>query len=232
MMYEEFRATWDEALQESKLRMIGLHANETLDLRFTDRRYEVHVEPLGGQDAEPLFVAATLSWRWGALLTARAATKEEDMLVELFGRDGAAEMVTEMPSVMVRIKLNASTTWGQSLPMPSKQAWAGWVKETTGRLERIEPLLPEETARRNAAGLLEVLAWQEPPKAKVTCNPNGELLLEGVSISAGQLIEIPRVFDVGVEPDDGPHGQLREMFHRVRASLMAFMQTLDHLTKK
>lgn len=80
--------------------------------------------------------------------------------------------------------------------------------------------------------MLEVLAWQEPPKAKVTCNPNGELLLEAVSIFAGQLIEIPRVFDVGVEPDDGPHEQLREMFHRVLASLMAFMQAFDHLMKK
>ena len=39
------------------------------------------------------------------------------MLTELFGRDGAADMVTEMPSVMVKIKLNASTTWGKPLPM-------------------------------------------------------------------------------------------------------------------
>jgi hypothetical protein len=50
-----------------------------------DRNYEVYVEPLGGQDAEPFFVAATISFRWDSLSTARTATTEED-LREMFHR--------------------------------------------------------------------------------------------------------------------------------------------------
>jgi hypothetical protein len=83
----------------------------------------------------------------------------------------------------------------------------------------------------NAMGALEVLAWQGPPKAEIACNPNGALELEAVTIAAMQLIELPRTLDVGVEPDDGPEPQLRAMFQRIRAALMAWMQALDHLKK-
>ena len=47
-----------------------------------------------------------------------------------------------------------------------------------------------------------------------------------------QLIQLPRTLDVGVEPDDGPEPQLRAMFQRIRAALMAWMQALDHLNKQ
>jgi hypothetical protein len=70
---------------------------------------------------------------------------------------------------------------------------------------------------------------QESPKATVVCAPSGELLLEAVEISAGQLIELPPVLDNPDEPDEGPEDQLTELFERVRASLLAWMQAMDHL---
>lgn len=113
--------------------------------------------------------------------------------------------------------------------MPLKAAWKAWEHETLERLEHIEPLLPSEVARENRAGMLEVLAWQESPKARVVCDRSGNLSLESVKIAAGQLIELPRLLDVSDEPDPGPEAQLEQFFARVRASLMAWMQAADHL---
>jgi hypothetical protein len=125
MRYEDFRAAFDDALRESKLRMIRLWGEESLDVRSLDRSYEVHVEPLGGQDAEPFFVAATISFKWDALNTARTNTREEDMLTELFGREGSKRK-TEKPWLRLDIRLNASLMDGQQIPMPPKRAWASW----------------------------------------------------------------------------------------------------------
>jgi hypothetical protein len=231
MRYEEFRQAFMLALRESKLGLIGLWPTETIDLRSTDRKLEVHVEPIGGSDAEPFFVAATISWTWRALDTARSATKEEDMLTELFGRDEAAEILADQPWLRVDIEFRGSLPWGKPLPMPASTAWAAWTREVVGRLERTEPLTPEDHVVPNATGALEVLAWQGPPKAEIACNPTAALELEAVTIAAMQLIELPRTLDVGVEPDDGPEPQLRAMFQRIRAALMAWMQALDHLNK-
>lgn len=232
MRYEEFRSAWDDALRESKLSMIGLWGEETLNLRTTSRSYEVHVEPFDGQDAEPFFVAATMSFRWDALNTARTATREEDMLIEVFGREAAYDLDTERPWLRIDIKLNAALTHGKPIPMPPTQAWAKWIQETMGRLEDVEPLTPDEKVRENDEGNLEILAWQGTPTARVSCTPEGDLLLEAVSISAMQLMHTPRIFDnPNKEPDEPVYGQLQEMFHRVRASLLAWMQALDHLKR-
>lgn len=231
MRYEEFRAAWDEALRESKLRMIGLWGEETLNLRSLDREYEVHVEPLGGQDAEPFFVVASLSFRWDALSTARTATREEDTLMMLFGSDGVPKRKTVKPYHRIDIKLNASLMDGKELPMPSNRAWASWAEETMGRLEDIEPLTPVEKVRENKTGNLEILAWHGEPVAKVLVRPGGELRLRAVSISGFQLMATPRAFDSDEKEDPGPYEDIREMFHRVRASLLAWMQALDHLRK-
>jgi len=195
MNYESFRDAWNHALRESRLPLIAHRAEETLDLQTLDRNYVVYVEPLGGQDAPPFHLTATLSWSWHALQTARAATKDEDILSEMLGRDGAADLETEKPYVRVDIKLSDRAPYGKPLPMPAEGRWAAWERETVERLDNIEPLLPERTLRENRAGMLEVLGWQEAPTATLVCGPGGGLLLEAVEISAGQLIELPRVLD-------------------------------------
>jgi hypothetical protein len=44
-----------------------------------------------------------------------------------------------------------------------------------------------------------------------------------------QIIDLPRLIDNPDEHDEGPEVELEELFGRVRASLMAWMQALDHL---
>ncbi|MFZ5890013.1 MAG: hypothetical protein ACOY0T_03010 [Myxococcota bacterium] len=230
MDYDCFRAVWNNALLESRLPTIGLHASETLDTRTLDRSHTVYVEPLGCQDARAFHVSATLSWSWHALHTARATTRDDDVLTEMLGRDGAEGLETEKPYIRVDIKLTARAPYGQPLPMPSKAAWANWAPETMGRLETTEPLAPNPDTRVNRMGMLEILAWKEQPKVTAVCAPTGDLLLEAVEISAGQIVELPRVRDGSDEtPDSGPDDELAELFSRVRASLTAWMQAVDQL---
>lgn len=224
--YETFRARWIAALRASRLPTIGLYGEEQRDTRNLDRSYRVYVEPLGGQDADPFHVTAELSWVWTATNTVRGTTRDEDVLSEMLGRDQTAHLVTEQPCVRVDLKLRAAAPYDKPLPLPAKAAWARWVEEVTGRLDRIEPLLPDETIRKNRMGMTEVLGWQGQPIAKVVCGPGGELRLERVEVAAMQL---PRLLDDPDERDDGPEVKLEELFGRVRAALMAWGQALDHL---
>jgi hypothetical protein len=233
MRYEEFRLAWDHALRESKLAMYGRSGSETLDLDSTERRYQVRVEPFGGQDCEPFYVTAALSFRWDPLHAARTRTTEDDMLITLFGRADSQDMETEKPCLRIDIELVATLPWGKALPMPSKAAWSAWLREVTKRLDDIEPLTPAERVRESEQGNLEVLAWQGAPTATFACGDSGELLLECVRYSAFQLVETPRVLDdPDLQPDPDPRQQLHDLFARVKASLSAWMQGLDHLKRR
>jgi hypothetical protein len=227
--YDTFRQIWIKALHASRLPNLGPHATELLDIRHLERSYRSYVEPLGGQDAPPFHVTAELSWVWHATNTVRGTRTDSDMLSEMLGRDQVEELVTDRPFIRVDIKLRASGPFDKPLPMPGKAAWAKWVEETMARLDRIEPLLPDEVVRENRMGMTEVLGWQGSPTAKVACERGGELRLERVEIAAFQIIELPRLIDDAEEPDAGPDEELEKLFTRVRASLLAWMQALDHL---
>jgi hypothetical protein len=233
--YEELKAAWDEALRESRLPAIGGRdgGEERLDLRSMDRSYEVYVEPIGGQHLEPFHVTAALSWRWSSVLTARSRSTEEGLLDELLGRERSRKVKTvktDRPWLRVDIALRASAPYGKPLPMPGKAAWTRWVHEAMGRLERIEPVIPEENVREAKDGMLEILAWRGDPEVKTVCGPDGELRLESIELSAWQAIELPRQWDdSGREPDEHPHRQLCEMFARVRSALHAWTEVMDHL---
>lgn len=233
MTYEEFVQAWIAARRESGLPLLSAHeGNETLDLRSTDRTLETFVEPLGGQEAEPFHVAAALSWRWDALLTARTATTEEDMLTEVLGRERVSgnKVRTDCSVLRVDATLRASLPYGKAIPMPAAAFWAKWAREVHGRLDRIEPLVPETTTRETRDGRTEVLAWQGEPVAKLLCGADGQLKLESVEVAAFQLIELPRRWDDPERKQD-PHPalQLHGFFSRVRAALHAWMQAVDHL---
>ena len=233
MTYDEFKQAWIAARRESGLPLLSAHeGKEALDLRFHARTFETVVEPVGGQQAEPFHVAAALAWRWDALHTARSATTEDDMLTEMFGRERAAKAKTERPRLRVDVSMRASLPWGKAIPMPTPSAWTKWAREVHGRLEDIEPLVPEKTSRATRDGL-EVLGWQTDPVARVVCGPDGELKLEAVEIAAGQIIELPRQWDDrDRRPDPTPGAPLRDLFTRVRAALNAWMQAVDHLTPR
>ncbi len=233
MTYDEFKHAWILARRESGLPLFSAdEGNETLDTHSLSRTFETLVEPLGGQEAEPFTIAAALSWRWDALATARTLTTEEDILTEVFGRERVwgHKPKTERSPLRVDVSLRASLPYGKAIPMPSGATWTKWAREAHGRLERIEPLVPEKTTRKGRDGRVEILAWQSDPVAKVTCGVGGELKLDSIEIAAFQIIELPRRWDdTDRKQDEHPAGQLDELFARARAALQAWMQAVDHL---
>jgi hypothetical protein len=226
--YDDFKAAFCRALDEAGIPVMG-STDENLDLRSMDRRYEVCIEPVGPQDVEPWFVSGKICWNWGSVHTARTASREEDMLVELFGREDAHEMDTRKPALRVDVEMQANLPWGKAIPMPKPHVWASWADEVMTRLEEIERVVPEETSRETSDGMLEILAWQGEPIARVLIAPGGELKLEAIKVTAFQMLELPRIFDDPDRDDDHPRDQLVALFKRVKAAMHAWKDGIDHL---
>ncbi len=232
MTYEEFKQAWVWALRESTLPILGGEpVEENLGLRSMERVVKSFVEPFGGQHAAPFHVSAALEYRWDALQTARTASTEEDMIQELLGLDRSRKPRTEKPFLRVDVTLRASTEWGKEIALPAPSAWQAWARETLGRLESIEPVIPSENVREGRHGMPEILAWQSEPELQVLCSPTGELKLRGLEVATWQAIELPRKWDDSSRtPDKAPDTQLVAMFKRLRAAMNAWMEAMDHLT--
>lgn len=231
--YDEFKNAFLDALHDSGLPVIGLRpARESLDLHTMDRAVTTYVEPIDRDIGRPFHVSGSISWRWDSLHAARSATTEEDLLTELLGRGAPDDIDTEPSYLRIDVKLRAATEYGKPLPLPAPSSWARWHRETMGRLENVEPLVPDERTREGSGGRLEILAWQAGPEITVTCDPTGELRLAGVTASAFQLIEIPRRWDDPDRPTDAhPHAQLVALLRRLKAALHGFGEALDHLAQ-
>jgi hypothetical protein len=230
MNYEEFKELWAWALRESGLPVFaGEGVEETLDLRTTARRCRQFVRP--ADDGAAVFhVSAELGFVWDALQVARTLSTEDDLIRELFGGARSVYPRTEPPWLRVDVSLHATTTWGRELAMPAAEVWRSWARETSGRLENVEPLLPIEQVRENRKGGLEILAWKGPPTLDVMCAADGGLLLKGVQLKALQVIGLPRKWDdESRKQDKGPGDQLAALFRRLKAALHGWTEALDHL---
>lgn len=153
------------------------------------------------------------------------------MLHELLGLDRTRKPRTEKPWLRVDVTLRASTDWGKEIALPPTCSWKAWARETMGRLENIEPVIPTKKVRNGRHGVPEILAWQSEPELHVLCSPTGEMKLRGVEIASWQAIELPRKWDDSSrKPDKAPDAQLVTMFKRLRAAMNGWMETMDHLT--
>ena len=177
-------------------------------------------------------MTAGLSWRWDALQEARTATTEEDMLTSLLGHDAADTVDTERPWLRVDVVLRATMPWGRPLPLPGQDALREWTREVVGRLERTEPLLPQEVVEETPDGNLAALAWKGQPEVRATCASDGALLLERVELASWHALHPPRIWDDPDRWDEGPEAELGVFFARVRQALHVWMECLDHLTRK
>lgn len=232
MRYDEFKFTFLAALRDSGLLTIGPVPNEeVLDLRTTDRTVAVYVEPVGRDMGATFHTSGKISWRWDALQAARTATTEEDMLTELLGREYARDLETARPRLRVDIELYAGLEYGKWIDMPSRAAWLEWRREVIARLQTVERLVDEDAKRALSDDELAVLAWLAEPEMEMTCNEAGDLLLQSLSVSAFQMVGVPRTWDdPDRQPDDDPYPQLMAMFLRVKAALHAWREVMDHLT--
>ena len=226
MRYEDFKELWERTLRASRLGRHGF-SEETLNTGTLDRKYSVRVAPPHGQDDRPFHVTAELSWRWSAMHTARTAHSEGDAVTELLGLRSTLQTV--QPWMRVDIVLSATLPYGEPIPMPTQKAWTEWAREVLGRLESIEPLLPEERTREGSEGRIEALAWREEPQVEAKCAPDGKLQLAGVSLAAGVVLELPRQSDSDEQQDEDPEEALVDLFGRLEGALRAWSEVMDHL---
>lgn len=120
MNYQQFRDIWHSSLEAIHLHIpYPLGPIEKIDLHNMSRSYELIV-PFGTQPRfEPFHCVVSIVWVWDALLSARCATNEEDMLMTLYGEHGLNED-TETSSLRIDVNLTASVPYGSNYPMPAK----------------------------------------------------------------------------------------------------------------
>lgn len=225
MNYSTSKTLFTHALSEAGLLDPAARPRETMDLNTMDRGYSIRLGLGAHQSAEPFTVTCKLRWRWSALLSARTASTEEDLLTELHGRDEAADMDTERPWLRVEVMLFASLPWGESSPLPSKATWKRFVAEVS---EKVAPLFPVEQVEFNEG--TAVLGWCGEPVAKVQCETGGELLLSSVELDAWQSVLLPRKWDdPDRKPDPDPAEELVALAGRLREAMMAWGEAVKVL---
>jgi hypothetical protein len=223
MDYEDFKGTFLHALAGSGLRILASHPQETIDLRTTDRTYALYVEPVEPRRGNLFYVNAEISWRWGALQTARTITTEGDLLAELLGRDVASTSETENGWLRIDLKLRAGVQPDAVLPVPDSASWTKWCRTVMKRLDGRDRLVTKDEADDGS-----ITSWQGHPETKVTCSKFGDLLVDSMSVSAFQIVRLPRDDDEQ-EQDDNPDAQVEKMFGRVKRALAAWQDCLKHL---
>ncbi len=231
MNYDMFRRLWHEALESARLANPLSRTIEAVELDGMSRTYEITVGLSGAQETSPFYVTATLHWRWDAALSARSATTEEDLLVEILGEDGSY-LVTEQPWLRVDVTLNATLPLGSPLSMPGVDAWRRWRAAVGARLF---PLLPINWTYGeylfDDSRWSRVLSARAEPEVRLQSDPNGRLRLSGVYLSAWQGIDLPREWDdPDREPDDWPEEALADFASRVRQALQEWEDCLKILT--
>jgi hypothetical protein len=224
MNYEQFRTAWHEALTEVGMGSFLSPPTEAVDLGQMSRTYQVYVRAGSSQGVKPFNVTASLSWTWDALQSARTATVEEDVLMELLGME-KRYVDTEQPWLRVDISLSATQPLDSPLPLPSATVWRQWVADVTVRLA---PLLPTELGDEEQDRL--ILSWRGEPESRVHYAPDGELYLTGVTLSAWQGIYLPRQWDdPRRECEKRPDAQLVDFAHRVWEALGEWKRSLGLL---
>jgi len=227
MNYEQFRASWLEALSAAGMPSFLFSPAETIDLDDMCRTHQVYVHLGRSEQVEPFHATARLTWTWDALQTARTNTTEEDVLAELLGEEGRDDC-TERPWLRVDVTLSATLPWGSPLALPEAPRWRRWVAGVT---ERLTPLMPAGYA--DADGKRLVLSWRGEPQATVQCALDGELFLTGVELSAWQGIDLPRQWDdPDRERDEEPDDQLADFARRVWKALREWNRSLSLLQPK
>ena len=193
MDYNLFRMAWQQAIARAGLQVWSF-TDETILLRNMARAYRTYVSLGEPPPTDAFNVTAELSWEWGALLSARSETVEEDMLMQVLGED-RRDTPTKPPWLRVDVVLHATRPWGKPLPMPAPAFWQRWVAEVASRLD---PLLLRDVEDRG--DMPAVLAWRGEPEARFICQSAGQLALAAVQVSAWEGMTLPCQWD---NPDRG-----------------------------
>jgi hypothetical protein len=226
--YEDFRDMFRQAMRDAHLLSAPLLPSETLDLRSGNRSYRIFLHHNPGTNQPGLIhVATELKWTWDSILIARFTTTEEDLLTELLGPENAPDN-TEPPFLRVDITLHASVPMDGFYPVPSGGSWRKWAAEVE---TTVRPYFFVYTT--NDPEYPPFQSWTGEPEVELHCSPGGQLYLHGVSLSAWQLLRLPRQWDDPDRPrDEDPLPALVEFLERAGEAQEAWGETLEYLLEK
>lgn len=196
MNYDGFRGLWQETLRQARFPWTGPEPSEKIDLRSMDRHYRAFLWWPDRRNQKVFSISAEIAWRWDALLSARFATTEEDMLMQL-DMEGGYHKDSDPPLLRIDVTLHASVPRDCPLRMPSVERWQCWMKEVSSALD---PILPIKSGEEEF--LLPVLSYHGEPEVMFTFDPQGLQYLRGMSYPAWQFIRLPRQWDDPDKADD------------------------------
>jgi hypothetical protein len=224
MNYQEFRDLWHGALQAARLQIPkAIGPTEQINLRDMSRSYELVL--FGGlhQKCEPFHLVITIKWDWDATLSARYATTEEDMLMQIFGDFGIHDNDTVLPQLRMDVSLSANLPYETVYPMPPLTQWQSWVRKASDDLQSILPTGYEEDG--------PICAYSDPIEANIKILEDGNLSLERVTFKAWQAIKLPRQWDDPEKRDPYPDAVLLDFANRIAKATNVLENSLARLVK-
>jgi hypothetical protein len=226
MNHEQFLRVVVDELGEAGLEVTPVGRTEHLELRHGDRKVALELPDFGRERDEVLTCWTTVEWTWRALQSARAATTEEDVLVELFGHRSVMPE-TEPGAVRVDVTLKATAPWGSNLTLPDSATWARWSAAVHAALE---PLLGLELVE-GEDGQRRVVGGWESPVVELACDAAGHLTVSRLEARAFELVDIPRVWDDSRRPPDpDPRERLADLARRLVEARTAWREALGELS--
>lgn len=221
MRYAEFRDQLEDALQEAGLCFHSVDRPvEAIEIANTVWRWKAYIYRTAPRSAEPFHISAEVSFDWSPFDAARAFTREEDLLTELFGRRKRPAR-TERRWKRVDLSLHASLPYGSTTPMPEGRVFGAW----TASIEENVHAAFDEIEERNGR-IAAVLGASGALEVQVHSKPDGILSLNSVAISGFRIVHLPRVWD-------DPERRGAEMSSQAELGRMArtFKATFDEWTK-
>ena len=224
MDYQEFISLWLEALRQARFPSLHLlRPSETIDIRSMDRTYKNYLWWPETPETKAFHVTAEISWVWDSLLSARFATNEEDMLMQIHGDFGIHED-TEPPWLRIDIALHASISLDRRFSLPLLENWQRWVKKVSLELE---PSLPGGNDSED--GDEDMLGWHGIPEEVITFDAQGHTFLQAVSLRSWQGINLPRQWDDPEKADPDPGEQLYQFATNIKQALGIWQNSLVDL---
>jgi len=218
MDYYSFRDLWHRVLQEAHFPITHpLHPEEWIDANSMDRTYRVYLYWPDISKSKPFTVTAEIGWRWDALLSARFATTEEDLLMQIFGDFGLHED-TQPPWLKFDLTLHATIPLNTYFPVPSAEKWRHWVKEGNQHLDTLFSTVKESR--------LPPRSWHGEPQAEIAFDIQGEPFLQGVEVKAWRGIYLARQWDDPEKWDEEPDEPLYNFAAQLKQVLSFWQESL------
>jgi hypothetical protein len=220
-----FLSTWNKALDAAGLNIPVFFQDQSVDLRSMDRTYHAYVHfGLSSHPFDPFHVAVELSWRWTAFLSARFATTEEDLLMELYGEHGLYED-TDQPWLRVDFTFHAGVQRDLHFPFPSPAVWQKWASSVTSQI------LPSFAEEFDEDEYDRFFSYCGEPVIETNCSSSGQFSLFKVSLPAWKGISLPRQWDDPERPpEEDPFDSLVELFAWIRKTAQLWGESLKVLS--